>query len=234
MSKEKILIVEDDKDISRLVQYNLEKAGLSCSAAFTGEDGLNFLKTKKFDLVILDVMLPGVDGLHVCRTIKQDTSTKHVPIIMLTAKGEEVDKIVGLELGADDYVVKPFSPRELLLRVKAVLRRKQPSEALGDVLKAGEVNVDRSRHQVLVKDKAVELTPMEFKLLVLLMERRGRVQSSERLLDDVWGIHSAEVYTRTVDTHIKRLREKLGKSGGNLIETVTGMGYRFREETDED
>jgi two-component system phosphate regulon response regulator PhoB len=152
---------------------------------------------------------------------------------MLTAKGEEVDKVVGFEMGADDYVVKPFSPRELVLRIKAVLRRGKPADDKNEFLEAGELAVDLPRHQVTVRGKDIELTAMEFKLLVLLMERKGRVQSRETLLSDVWGMNSVDVFTRTVDTHIKRLREKLGKAGKN-IETVTGVGYRFRMEDDED
>jgi two-component system, OmpR family, phosphate regulon response regulator PhoB len=233
MAKEKILIIEDDKDISRLVQYNLEKAGFVCAAVFSGENALEALKTRMFHLLILDVMLPGVDGLEVCRLVRQNTRTKNTPIIMLTAKGEEVDKVVGLELGADDYVVKPFSPRELVLRVKAILRRGKPADDQKETLEAGLLVVDRPRHQVTVSGKEVELTPMEFKLLVTLMERSGRVQTREALLDDVWGMNAVDVFTRTVDTHIKRLREKLGKAGKE-IETVTGLGYRFRAQDDED
>ena len=233
MAKEKILIIEDDKDISRLVQYNLDKAGYACAAAFSGEDALNALKSRMFSLIILDVMLPGMDGLEVCRTLRQMERTRNIPIIMLTAKGEEVDRIVGLEMGADDYVVKPFSPRELLLRVKAILRRGKPADGKKELLESGELVVDLPRHEVLVHGKEVELTAMEFKLLVLLMERQGRVQSRETLLTDVWGMNAVDVFTRTVDTHIKRLREKLGRAG-KAIETVVGVGYRFRWENDED
>jgi two-component system phosphate regulon response regulator PhoB len=186
-----------------------------------------------FDLVILDVMLPGMDGLEVCRMLRQAERTRNIPIIMLTAKGEEVDRIVGFEMGADDYVAKPFSPRELLLRVKAILRRGKPADDKKELLEAGDLAVDLPRHQVTVRGKEVEVTAMEFKLLVLLMERKGRVQSRETLLGDVWGMNSVDVFTRTVDTHIKRLREKLGRAG-KFIETVVGVGYRFRWEDDED
>jgi DNA-binding response OmpR family regulator len=229
--KKKILIVEDDKDIARLIQYNLDKAGYACEVAVSGEDGLKALARYPADLVLLDVMLPGANGFDICRLIKQDEDHKNIPVIMLTAKGEEVDRIVGLELGAEDYVVKPFSPRELTLRVKAVLRRHKADEDTGEVLKAGELAIDRGRHRVTVKGKEITLTAMEFKLLSSLMERRGRVQDREKLLADVWGI-DADVFTRTVDTHVRRLRSKLGTSG-DMIETVIGAGYRFRQDDDE-
>jgi DNA-binding response OmpR family regulator len=230
MLKKKILIVEDDKDIARLIQYNLDKAGYGCEVAVTGEAGLSLLARHPFDLVILDVMLPGTDGLEVCRSLKQDPDLKHIPVMMLTAKGEEVDRIVGLELGAEDYVVKPFSPREVVLRVKGLLRRTASADGAGvsKPLKSAGLMVYRDRHQVTVNGKEVSLTAMEFKLLVILMERRGRVQDREKLLNDVWSI-DADVYTRTIDTHIRRLRLKLGKSG-DMIETVVGVGYRFRED----
>ncbi len=227
MRKETILIVEDDKNISKLIKYNLEKEGFKCLVSFDGEDAIKTLDKSPADLIILDIMLPGIDGLEVCRQVKQDKKLSGTPIIMLTAKGEEVDKVVGFELGADDYIVKPFSPRELILRIKAILKRLQPAEIEKDVLKSGKLTVDLSRHKVTVDKKDVELTNMEFKLLVTLMQRAGRVQSRETLLDNVWDIAS-DVTTRTVDTHIKRLREKLGKSG-DLIETIRGVGYRFSE-----
>ena len=227
MRKETILIVEDDKNISKLIKYNLEKEGFKCLVSFDGEDAIKTLDKSPADLIILDIMLPGIDGLEVCRQVKQDKKLSGTPIIMLTAKGEEVDKVVGFELGADDYIVKPFSPRELILRIKAILKRLQPAEIEKDVLKSGKLTVDLSRHKVTVDKKDVELTNMEFKLLLTLMQRAGRVQSRETLLDNVWDIAS-DVTTRTVDTHIKRLREKLGKSG-DLIETIRGVGYRFSE-----
>ena len=228
--KNKILIVEDDKDIARLIQYNLDKAGYACEICVSGEEGLKALGRHPADLVLLDVMLPGADGFEICRRIKQDEVHKHTPIIMLTAKGEEVDRVVGLELGAEDYVVKPFSPRELVLRVKAVLRRNQ-ADGTDGVLKAGDLLLDGPRHRVTVKGKEVVLTAMEFKLLSSLLERRGRVQDREKLLTDVWGI-DADIFTRTVDTHVRRLRSKLGSSG-KMIETVIGAGYRFRQDDDE-
>ncbi|MDP8258849.1 MAG: response regulator transcription factor [Candidatus Aadella gelida] len=227
MSKANILIVEDDKNISKLIKYNLEKEGFRCMVSFDGEDAIKTLDKNPADLIILDIMLPGIDGLEVCRRVKQNKKLSNMPIIMLTAKGEEVDKIVGFELGADDYMVKPFSPRELILRIKAILKRLKPAVIEKDLLKAGKLTVDLSRHKVTSDKKEIELTNMEFKLLVILMQRMGRVQSRETLLDDVWDIAS-EVTTRTVDTHIKRLREKLGESG-DLIETIRGVGYRFSE-----
>ncbi|MDD5174482.1 MAG: response regulator transcription factor [Candidatus Omnitrophica bacterium] len=228
MMKERILIVEDDKHISRLVKFNLEKSGYECTVASSGERALEVLDGQPADLVILDIMLPGIDGFGVCRAIKEKERLKNIPIIMLTAKGEEVDRIVGLELGADDYIVKPFSPRELVLRIKAILKRGKAEETKKDVLSAGEITVDIPKHKVTVKGKTIELTQMEFKLLVTLMERRSRVQTRDRLLSDVWDMDTG-IDTRTIDTHVKRLREKLGRSGG-LIETVRGLGYKFKEE----
>jgi len=229
MKQEKILIVEDDKHIAKLIKFNLEKANYECAVTATGEKALEILNDRPVDLIILDIMLPGMDGFGICRTIKEKLKT--IPIIMLTAKGEEVDRIVGLELGADDYIVKPFSPRELVLRIKAILKRGRAAEEKKDILAAGEVAVDIPKHKVTVKGKSVDLTQMEFKLLVVLIGRRGRVQTRERLLSDVWNMDT-NVDTRTIDTHVKRLREKLGKSG-SLIETVRGLGYTCKED-DED
>lgn len=227
---ERILVIEDDKHISKLLRYNLEKTGYDCAIVEDGEKALDILGKQGADLIILDIMLPKMDGFEVCRLIKQDTKLKNIPIIMLTAKGEEVDRIVGLELGADDYVVKPFSPRELILRIKAILKRGK-EESSKDIIKRGILIIDVPKHRVTVNNKEVGLTPIEFRLLVTLIERKGRVQSRDILLTDVWGIE-AEIYTRTVDTHIKRLREKLSKAG-DLLETVRGLGYRFKEK-DED
>jgi len=224
----RILIVEDDKHISKLLSYNLEKAGFQCLSAFSGEQALSLLDRQPADAIILDIMLPTIDGLEVCRRVKQDSRFSRIPVMMLTAKGEEVDRVVGFELGADDYIVKPFSPRELILRIKAVLRRSAAPEPGQEVLSAGPLSVDISRHKVFVSAREIELTQMEFKLLYTLVHRQGRVQSRETLLDDVWEMDAA-VTTRTIDTHIKKLRQKLGKAGG-LIETVRGIGYRFSEE----
>jgi len=229
--KERILIVEDDKHISKLVKFNLEKANYECTVATTGEKALEVLNEQPVDLIILDIMLPGMDGFSACRAIKEKEKLKNIPIMMLTAKGEEVDRIVGLELGAEDYIVKPFSPRELELRVKAILKRGKIEESKKEILAAGDIIVDIPKHKVTVKGKQVRLAQMEFKLLVTLMERRSRVQTRERLLSDVWDMDTG-VDTRTIDTHVRRLREKLGKSG-SLIETVIGLGYKFKEE-DED
>src|SRR3989338_3561897 len=228
MAQPKILLVEDDKNISKLVKYNLEKADLECALAFSGEEALSILEKTPADLVILDIMLPEIDGLDVCRIIKQNSRLRHIPIVILTAKGEEVDRIVGLELGADDYITKPVSPRELILRVKAILKRgKGLEEGPKEMVAIGKISVDLPKHKVTAGGKEIVLTPMEFKLLLTLMERQGRVQTREKLLTDVWAFSGA-LGTRTLDTHIKRLREKLGKEG-KLIETVRGLGYRFRE-----
>jgi len=228
MTTHKILIVEDDKNISKLVRYNLEKAGFDCESTITGEDALDLLDKYAIDLIILDIMLPKMDGLETCKLIKQDKALATIPIIMLTAKGEEIDRILGFELGVDDYMVKPFSPRELVLRVKAILKRGTTKENSKEVLKVGTIEIDIARHKVSADEKKVTLTSMEFKLLSLLVRRKGRVQSRDQLLEDVWELN-ADVTTRTIDTHIKRLRQKLGASG-KLIETVRGYGYRIDHE----
>lgn len=230
MPQERILIVEDDTHISKLIKYNLEKSGFDCTLAYDGQEALDLLQRSGFDLVILDIMLPKTDGLEVCRIIRQDRRLKNLPVVMLTAKGEEVDRVVGLELGADDYMVKPFSPRELVLRLKAILKRAKREPGEKETISAGELTVDIPRHTVCVGAKKIELTAMEFKLLSLLMRRAGRIQTRDVLLSDVWGLHSG-VNTRTVDTHVKRLRQKLGKSGA-MIKTVIGVGYKFQEDED--
>ena len=227
MAERSILIVEDESNIANLVKYNLEKSGFRCSVTANGEDGLIMLNKKRFDLIILDLMLPKMDGLEVCRCIKRNGKISSIPIIMLTARGEEMDRIVGFEVGAHDYVVKPFSPRELVLRVKAILNYTKTDEKKEDKLVADKLIVDISRHKVFVNSYIVNLTSMEFKLLVTLMQRKGRVQNRDMLLQDVWDINS-DVTTRTVDTHIKCIRRKLGKMG-KLIETVRNVGYRFCE-----
>ncbi len=224
----KILVVDDERDLVRLVAYNLQRAGFDAIHAYDGASALRRAQEDRPDLVVLDVMLPDVSGLEVCRALREADETKGIPIILLTARGEEPDRIRGLEAGADDYVPKPFSPRELVLRIQAVLRRvKGTRQAAGPVLRHGGLAVDVERHKVTVEGKEIELTALEFKLLVDLMERRGRVQTRESLLDRVWG-YSSFVTTRTVDTHIKRLREKLGPAAA-YIETVRGVGYRFAE-----
>lgn len=229
MTRQKILIVEDDPHIARLIRYNLEKAGFECLQTADGQRAFEELERHKVHLIVLDIMLPGMDGFELCKEIKKKQAWVSIPVLMLTARAEEIDRVLGLELGADDYMVKPFSPRELVLRVKAILRRREPAASPAPpVLTAGQLTIDRERHKVTVNAREVQLTAMEFKLLVVLMERRGRLQSRERLLNDVWDI-DADVTTRTVDTHVKRLRQKLGKTG-KYIETVRGHGYRFRDE----
>ena len=222
-----VLIVEDEEHIANLVKYNLDKAGFRTMVAKNGEDAILILNKKPVDLVILDIMLPEMDGLEVCRRIKRNERIASVPIIMLTAKGEEMDRIVGFELGAHDYVVKPFSPRELVLRVKAILNYSKSNEKIPNILTADELALDISKHKVTANGNDINLTSMEFKLLYIMMKRRGRVQERDTLLRDVWDV-DADVTTRTVDTHIKCLRKKLGKMG-EFIETVRGIGYRFRE-----
>ena len=223
----KILVVEDEADVvEMLVRAFKRTAGFNVITAEDGAVGLRRAREESPALVILDLMLPKMPGLEVCKILKGDALTRHIPILMLTAKAEEIDRIVGLELGADDYVSKPFSPREVVLRAQAILRRGEaPSDTQSFV--AGPIHVDGSRHQVLVNGKVVHLTSIEFKLLRTLVQRRGRVQERDRLLSDVWGYESV-IDTRTVDTHVRRLREKLGKAG-DAIETIRGFGYRLRE-----
>ena len=222
-----ILIIEDERDVVDLLALHLRKSGkFAVSTANDGASGLDKARNERPAFIILDLMLPKMPGLEVCKVLKTDPATRHIPIMMLTAKAEEIDRIVGLEFGADDYVTKPFSPREVVLRVKAILRR---GEARRDDerLTAGAITIDPARHNVSVEGKRVNLTGIEFKLLCTLIQRRGRVQARDRLLNDVWGYESV-IDTRTVDTHVRRLREKLGKAG-TAVETVRGFGYRLRE-----
>jgi two-component system, OmpR family, phosphate regulon response regulator PhoB len=221
----RILIIEDEQDLAGLVEYNLRAAGFEAEAVGTGASGLARARAQPPDLVLLDLMLPDVAGSEVLRLFKSDGELRKVPVIIVSAKGQESDRIQGLELGADDYVVKPFSVRELLLRVKAVLRRSDMEEGESAQLSAGDIQLDTTRHQVRARGQEVVLTALEFRLLRTLMERNERVQTREVLLSDVWGIQ-AEIHTRTVDTHIKRLREKLGPAG-DIIETVRGVGYKL-------
>lgn len=226
----KILVVDDEKDIVDLVRYHLEKEGFQCLQAADGSAALRLSRAQHPDLVILDLMLPGLDGLDVCRQLRRDAVTERLPIIMLTAKAEEVDRVVGLEVGADDYVVKPFSPRELVARVKALLRRAQ-EPAGPPVWRIGDLEVDEAKHRVVVEGKVLELTAKEFGLLLALIGARGRVLNREQLLEGVWGYGEAlEIESRTVDVHIRRLREKLGSEARRIV-TVTGVGYRFDVET---
>jgi DNA-binding response OmpR family regulator len=226
---EKILIAEDEADVQELVSLHLRNAGYVPVNAEDGPEAIRRAREDSPSLIVLDIMLAGMNGLEVCKLLKADTATSQIPLIMLTAKAEEPDRITGLELGADDYMTKPFSPRELVLRVKSVLRRAGAAAAIQDgaQLKAGQVAIDRERHLVRVRGKQVELTATEFKLLSLLVERRGRVQSRDGLLNEVWGYESA-IDTRTVDTHVRRLREKLGPAA-DCIETIRGFGYRVAE-----
>ncbi len=221
----RIFIVEDEPDLRDTLSFNFENEGFKVSSFPDGEKCLTSVKKNKPDLIILDLMLPGINGLDVCREIRSKEENNDVSIIMLTAKGEEIDRIVGFELGADDYVTKPFSVRELILRVKVLLKKRSDNQSAEKILEYGPVKMNLDAHSVLVDDIDVVLTALEFKLLKHLLKRRGRVQTRDQLLGDVWG-YSSEVTTRTVDTHIKRLREKLG-STGDLIQTIRGVGYRF-------
>ena len=226
---QKILVVEDEKDIRDLVQLHLEKAGFKTALARDGQEAFRKIKESTPDLIVLDLMLPEMDGKELARLLKAREETQDIPIVMLTAKTEEVDRIVGFELGADDYIPKPFSPRELVLRIQAVLKRiqqRKESTALGRV-RIGDLEIDESNFEVRLKGKPVELTKIEFLLLVELLKARGRLKTREALLEKVWGFDSYGD-SRTIDTHLSRLRQKLGKMG-ERIETVRGMGYRFRE-----
>jgi len=230
--KEKILIVEDEKDIIKMLEYNLKKEGFKVIAAGDGEDAIDLAIRGQPDLILLDLMLPGMDGLEVCKALKKESKTGSMPIIMLTAKGQESDKVVGLELGADDYITKPFSPRELVARIKAVLRRVTEKEKLPEIFQTGDLKIDFSKICVMVKDKPVELTAKEFELLRALLKAKGRVLSRDYLLDTIWGFdHAMEIQTRTVDVHIRTLRKKL-KSEAKKIITVKNYGYRFEVEED--
>ncbi len=226
--KQRILVVDDEPDAVELLEFNLRNAGYDVTTAEDGDEALKKARAKRPDLILLDVMLPEVDGLEVCKILRRDEQTSSVPIIMLTAKAAEIDRILGLELGADDYVTKPFNVRELLLRIKGLLRRLSGDENKTEQLRFGILSIDIPKYLVLVKGKKVDLTSTEFKLLALLAQRRGRVQSREQLLRDVWEYESA-IDTRTVDTHMRRLREKLGPAA-QYLDTVRGVGYRFIEE----
>ncbi|MBU1290890.1 response regulator [bacterium] len=232
MSKEKILVVDDEKDIIELLQYNLEKEGYRISCAYSGEECLENVKTELPDLILLDLMLPEIDGLDVCKFLKNYPQTSHIPIIMLTAKGEETDIVLGLELGADDYIAKPFKIRELLARVKTVLRRTKinilPLSKEKDMIKFKDLVIDSTKHQVTLKNLPLNLTSTEFNLLKFLASHPGKVFTREQLLDQVWSENSF-IVDRAVDVHIRRLRQKL-LSASEYIITVRGVGYRFKEE----
>jgi two-component system, OmpR family, phosphate regulon response regulator PhoB len=219
---DKILIVEDEIDVAELLAHHLRKEGFAVEIVGNGRVAFNWLKNERPALIILDLMLPEISGLDLCRIIKSNRGTEGVPVVMLSARIEEIDRVLGFELGADDYVVKPFSPRELVLRIRAILRRISQDKEL---LRVGDLVLDRSRHEVRAADRVIDCTATEFKLLAILMEREGRVQERDRLLSDVWGYDSV-IDTRTVDTHMRRLRDKLGPHG-RYIETIRGFGYRL-------
>ena len=221
----KIYIVEDEPDIRETLKYNFSSEGFKVFTAPDGEEALSNIKKVLPDVLILDLMLPGVSGLDVCKSIRADDDIKDMSIIMLTAKGEEIDRVIGFELGADDYVTKPFSVRELILRVKVLLKKQRESLVENKLVTFGPIRIDLDAHELKINDKEGVLTALEFKLLQHLVKRKGRVQTREQLLGDVWG-YSAEVTTRTVDTHIKILREKLGNTS-EYSQTIRGVGYRF-------
>jgi two-component system phosphate regulon response regulator PhoB len=220
---ERVLIVDDDPDIVRLVGYNLKQASFDVVTAGTGRKALEIVQKQPPDLIILDLMLPDVDGMEVCRALRQHETSRRIPIIMLTARSEEIDRVIGFELGADDYVMKPFSPRELILRVKSILRRSRDERT--EMLRTGRIQIYPERRQCFVASDVISLTAKEFDLLYELMRARGNVLTRDVLMDRVWGYHG-EATSRTLDTHVRRLREKLGEDGG-CIETVRGVGYRI-------
>ena len=222
---QKIYIVEDEPDIRETLKYNFSNEGFEVFTAPDGEEAFSNIKKVLPDVLILDLMLPGLSGLDVCKSIRADDDIRDMSIIMLTAKGEEIDRVIGFELGADDYVTKPFSVRELILRVKVLLKKQRESLVENKLVTFGPIRIDLDAHELKINDKEIVLTALEFKLLQHLVKRKGRVQTREQLLGDVWG-YSAEVTTRTVDTHIKRLREKLGNTS-EYIQTIRGVGYRF-------
>ena len=227
----KILVIEDEPDIRRNLEYNLSREGFSVSTAASISEANTLLASTDYNLILLDLMLPDGSGLDLCKSIKSNSDTESIPIIILTAKDDEVDKVVGFELGADDYVTKPFSVRELILRVKAVLKRGSKKKEIVEVVRQfGDLKIDVDSHEVHVDDAKINLTALEFRLLRQLVDTRGRVQSRDQLLSDVWG-YSAEVTTRTVDTHVKRLREKLGPMG-KYVQTIRGVGYKFARSPD--
>ena len=226
MDQEMILVVDDEKDILDLVSYNLEQEGFKIVKTTDGPSALKVAEKELPDLIVLDLMLPKLSGTEVCKLLKKEKETAGIPIIMLTAKTDEIDRVLGFELGADDYVTKPFSSRELVLRVKAILKRMKEKE-VSELIKIDTLTIDIPKHQVLIDDEQITLTPTEFKLLLGLAERRGKVLTRDVLLDTVWG-YDYSGFNRTVDTHVRRLRSKLGKMG-QYIETVRGLGYRFKE-----
>jgi two-component system phosphate regulon response regulator PhoB len=224
-TKHKVLVVDDEPEATELLEFNLTQAGFHVLTAATGPEAIQKARAELPALVVLDWMLPGLEGIEVCKMLRRDPATAAVPIIMLTAKAAELDRVLGLELGADDYVTKPFSPRELVLRVKKLLERRQSADSKDAPLACGHLVIDDARHLVTWRGKPIDLTATEFKLLSVLAHRRGRVQSRDQLLRDVWEYNSL-IDTRTVDTHMRRLREKLGPAA-DCLDTVRGVGYRF-------
>jgi phosphate regulon transcriptional regulator PhoB len=232
---ERVVIIEDEKDIVELVSYNLRREGFDLQSFGRGKEGLDYLRHKPADLVLLDILLPDLDGLEICRRMRADDRLRSVPVIFLTAKGEELDRILGLELGADDYVVKPFSPRELVARVRAVLRRQERAAEKSEVVEAGGLRLDTATQEVTVEGRTVELSALEFKLLHFLASSPRRIFSRDKLLDEVWG-RDRFVTPRTVDVHIRRLREKIEAQADKprYLQTVRGSGYRFAAESEPD
>ena len=225
----KVLIIEDEKDLADLLAFNLEKEGYAATCVYDGKLGLERATATLPDLILLDLMLPGILGTEVCKALRKDQRTARIPIIMITAKGDEIDRVVGFEVGADDYIVKPFSMREVILRVKAVMRRSEPEAEtlLPELFSIGDIVIDKERHTVVSAGNEVELTSTEYKLLLYLAEKKGCVYSREQLLQRVWSYNNAGD-TRTVDTHVTRLRGKLG-APGDVIKTVRGFGYKIEE-----
>ncbi len=223
----KVLVVEDESDIRQMLVQHLRGAGFDVVGVGTATAALESARTEGPDLILLDLMLPDMDGFEVCKRLRRDPLTERIPVVMVTARGSEMDRVLGLELGADDYITKPFSPRELVLRIRRSIERQNPAPANGDLLAFGELTIDVPGHRVLVRGRSVDITATEFRLLTVLARRRGRVQTREHLLQEVW-THGErdEIDVRTVDTHVRRLREKLGVAA-DLVETVRGVGYRF-------
>ena len=227
-----VLVIEDEVDLATTLEYNLKSDGFQVRVAHTGRAGMAAATADPLpDVIVLDLMLPDLSGTEICRRLREAERTRDIPVIMCTAKGEEIDRVVGFEVGADDYIVKPYSVRELLLRIRALLRRAHRVEGEPSLIKFGRLRIDRDAHRAWVDDAEISLTALEFRLVHAFLSRRGRVQTRDALLSDVWGIE-ADVTTRTVDTHVKRLREKLGEAGA-YIETLRGVGYRFRDQPDE-
>lgn len=231
MAKKKILVVEDDRDISELITYNLEREGYEIACLYDGSQAVDFVHKRKPELIILDLMLPEVDGIEICRTLKSDAATKHIPIVMLTAKSEEADVVVGLQMGADDYIPKPFSPKVLVARIKAITRRtadiQQSSVGTENTRSFGDFKIDLLKHKISYKNQEVRLTSIEFDIVEFLSRSPGRVWSREQILDNVWK-EGKFIIDRAVDVHVRGLRKKLGVAD-DYIETVRGVGYRFKE-----